>query len=56
MKAEISVERPLGRSNAAEVFAEMFELLEDYAPAWYSEDLHDRALAALRHLKRLNEN
>lgn len=56
MKAEMTVERSLGRSEAVKVFAKMFELLEEYAPAWYSEDLHDRAQAALRHLESLNEN
>jgi hypothetical protein len=30
------------------VLEEMFELLEDYAPIWYTEQLHDRILAALR--------
>ena len=30
-----------------EVLEEMFQLLEDYAPAWYTEQLHDRAVAAL---------
>jgi hypothetical protein len=26
---------------------ELFELLEDYAPTWYTEELHNRAAAAL---------
>jgi hypothetical protein len=26
---------------------ELFDLLEDYAPAWYTEELHNRAAAAL---------
>jgi len=56
MKCELTVERPLGRTEAVEVFAEMFALLDDYAPAWYSEDLHDRAQAALGLLKKLDEN
>jgi hypothetical protein len=29
------------------VLRELFELLEDYAPTWYTEELHDRAAAAL---------
>ena len=29
------------------VLREMFELLEDYAPIWYTEELHNRASAAL---------
>jgi hypothetical protein len=31
------------------VLLELFELLESYAPAWYSEDQRDRAIAALRY-------
>jgi hypothetical protein len=27
---------------------EMFRLLEDYAPAWYTEEHHDRIVSALR--------
>lgn len=30
-----------------EVLEELFELLEDYAPTWYTEDHHNRAVAAL---------
>jgi hypothetical protein len=30
------------------VLEEVFELLEDYAPLWYTEEQHDRILAALR--------
>jgi hypothetical protein len=30
------------------VLEEVFELLEDYAPLWYTEAHHDRILAALR--------
>ena len=30
-----------------EVFREMFNLLEQYAPAWYTERHHRRAVAAL---------
>jgi hypothetical protein len=29
------------------VLAELFELLENYGPAWYNEAHHDRAIAAL---------
>ncbi len=29
------------------VLRELFELLEDYAPIWYTEELHSRAAAAL---------
>ena len=30
---------------------ELFELLEDYAPIWYTEELHNRAAAALGELE-----
>ena len=29
------------------VFEEIFNLLEDYGPAWYTQELHNRAVAAL---------
>ena len=29
------------------VFEEIFILLEDYGPVWYTEELHNRAVAAL---------
>ena len=29
------------------VLREMFELLQDYAPIWYTEELHNRAAATL---------
>jgi hypothetical protein len=30
----------------------LYDLLEDYAPAWYTEEHHDRAEAALRLVDR----
>jgi len=30
----------------ADAFVELFELLEEYAPVWYTEQYHRRALAA----------
>ena len=33
--------------NPATVLKELFELLEDYAPVWYTEETHHRAVAAL---------
>jgi hypothetical protein len=30
-----------------EVLEELFQLLEDYAPTWYTEAHHNRAVAAL---------
>ncbi len=29
------------------VLKELFDLLEEYAPVWYTQELHDRAEAAL---------
>jgi hypothetical protein len=37
-----------GPANPAEVLKELFELLEEYGPGWYTEDLHDRAVAAMQ--------
>ena len=33
--------------NPGIVLEELFTLLEDYAPAWYQQKHHDRAVAAL---------
>jgi hypothetical protein len=38
-------------SFVAEVFLELLKLLEQYAPAWYTEEQHNRAMAALRVLQ-----
>ena len=32
----------------AEAFLELFELLEDYAPIWYTEQHHNRAVVVRR--------
>ncbi len=37
-------------AEASAALRELFELLEDYAPAWYTEELHNRAAAALGEL------
>lgn len=34
-------------ANAKSVLADLFELLEEYGPTWYTQELHDRAVAAL---------
>ena len=34
-----------------QVFREMFNLLEEHAPLWYTEQHHTRAVAALRVLQ-----
>lgn len=36
----------------AEAFLELFELLQEYAPPWYTEQQHNRALAARRILQK----
>jgi hypothetical protein len=36
---------------ATEAFLELFELLEVYAPIWYTEQHHQRALTAWRILQ-----
>jgi hypothetical protein len=36
-----------GIPTPREVLEELFQLLEDYAPAWYTEAHHNRAVAAL---------
>lgn len=41
----------LDKASAVEVLAELYELLEEYGPSWYSEELHHRAAAALRLLR-----
>jgi len=35
------------RAQLAEALNELYELLEEYAPSWYSEDQHEKAKAAL---------
>lgn len=37
-------------ANAAATLRDLFELLEDYAPAWYTEEHRNRAAAALGEL------
>ena len=39
--------KPTDGSNARTVLEELFTLLEDYAPVWYKQEHHDRAIAAL---------
>jgi len=39
---------PLQAVNPRTVFVELFELLEEYGPSWYTEEQHNRAVAAMR--------
>ncbi len=41
------------REVAAGVLAELRELLEEYAPAWYAEEQHERVESVLELLRRL---
>jgi hypothetical protein len=38
-----------GSAAPEEVLQELFELLEEFGPAWYTEEHHNRTLAALGH-------
>jgi hypothetical protein len=38
-------------ASVIEAFRELFNLLEEYAPPWYTEEHHNRAVAALRALE-----
>jgi len=42
-----------GPVNPADVFAELCALLDEFSPCWYTEELRDRALAAVRNLPRI---
>ncbi len=44
VRVEENLEQPL---TAMMALRELYELLEDYAPVWYSEEAHYRARAAL---------
>lgn len=39
-----------------EVFQELLNLLEQYAPTWYTEEHHRRALTALRGLEESRQS
>ena len=38
-------------TNPRMVLKEIFELMEEYGPVWYTEELHDRVKAALSDYK-----
>ena len=56
MGSGMATELEIDRTRAIEIFAELVDLLEDYGPTWYSEDLHDHAEAALRLLREQPHN
>lgn len=39
--------------DCADVLADLYGLLEDYAPQWYTEQLHERTARVLRTVGRL---
>ena len=46
---------PAQIESIAEAFRELFDLLEQYAPAWYAEEHRYRAVAALGVLERFRQ-
>jgi hypothetical protein len=48
---EKSVGLRMELAGVAEILRELFNLLEQYAPTWYTEEHHNRAVAALRVLE-----
>jgi hypothetical protein len=38
-------------TKAIDAFAELYELLEEYSPLWYSQEVHARAQSALNLLR-----
>jgi len=48
---EKSVALRIELAGVAEVLRDLFNLLEQYAPTWYTEEHHNRAVAALRVLE-----
>lgn len=48
---EKSVALRIELAGVAEGLRELFNLLEQYAPTWYTEEHHNRAVAALRVLE-----
>ena len=39
--------------EAAEILTELFQLLEDYAPLWYSADHHEALKCAIEKMNRM---
>jgi hypothetical protein len=51
MSSSMAADPELDRAKAIDVMAELYRLLEDYGPTWYTEDLHYQSEAALRALR-----
>jgi hypothetical protein len=45
-------ETELDRTRLVDLLAELQDLLEQYAPAWYTEEHHEKAIAALHPLRK----
>jgi len=52
---EKSVALRIEVAGVAEVLRELFNLLEQYAPTWYTDEHHNRAVAALRVLEEARQ-
>ena len=48
---EMTLDVVMDKAAAVEALAELYELLEEYGPTWYTEEMHHRAEAALRVLR-----
>jgi hypothetical protein len=46
---ETSISLRQNGSNILAVLKELFVLLEEYGPVWYTKEHHDRAIAVLLH-------
>jgi hypothetical protein len=47
-RGDLRLQKPDQRvPDTREVLEELFHLLEEYAPTWYTEEHHNRAVAAL---------
>ena len=42
----------LDRGRLVDALSELHDLLEQYAPSWYTQEHHEKALAALRPLRK----
>lgn len=42
---------PQEPASAVSALRELYALLEDYSPMWYTQEVHDRASAALSRLR-----
>jgi len=43
-------EGELDRARLVDALSELHDLLEEYAPSWYTEEHHDKAMAAMQAL------